>query len=140
MEYQIKDKFQVARKGEMEDAEVIKIPAPTSKIFKHVSVLDQEIGKALKENVNNELVADDSPKDKEEIETSGSDLIFAMTASGFNLEKAFGAFSWILKLGGASLNETIRIEQPIIDKISYRDMKSMIGEYVENFLFTSRPS
>lgn len=137
MEYIFQDRFNISSKGEQVEAESIIIKAPSSKIFKYVSRLDKELSKSLMNATKENFSEEEKEKDSSVDETNGDQFIFMLMATGLDLEKCIDNFKWVLKLS-AFVNENKTVTDSMIDKISYNDMKSLLGEYIKSFLFISQ--
>ncbi|UCF50252.1 MAG: hypothetical protein JSU91_01870 [Thermoplasmatales archaeon] len=140
MDYIIKDTFQIASKGEQVDATTISLKSPNGKVYKYVSRIDQEISKAIMTVSEKEFKTESQKESDSSLDSlSGEELIFMLSSSGFDIEKCIDNFKWILKLT-SFVNEQYQITDTIVDKISYRDIKDMMGGYIKDFLFISQVS
>jgi hypothetical protein len=134
LEFQLVDGFKIAKGGEEIDAETLSISSPTNKVIKYVSILDNELHKAMFNMAQKNISS--TEKQDTETEIDGSDIIMALSGGDADLVKCYDCLEKILPLT-CFVNDTIPFTTHMYSKMNYKDTKNLLGEYLKFFLGTS---
>lgn len=151
--YEFKIPFKYHSKGELVDATLITVKAPSNKVGKFLYIIENERGKAVRylqdrqdkiDQPNTNAIVDDIVDENgAEAEIKESDVVDLLSAAGSDLGRCFDALKGILTAGNndnpvAVINNEERVTDGIFDKMSYNDTKSLLGRYILDFLSTSQ--
>jgi len=137
LKYDLKEKFNLAKKGDMEEANFLVVNAPSNKVINHVSFIDREVNKAIMTFSKDQIVdSAKRPDVPENQEISSEELLMALQAGNGNMEKCYGALKQIL-ISSCMVDETIPFTSSMYEKMHYQDTKSLLGEYIKFFLTSS---
>lgn len=126
------DHLEIAAGKEKEKAETLTLPSPSNYVIGHVTVLDQEFGKAMLKMADQ--AQEQEQKDKGEV--SGKEIFMLLSAGGANLKSCFDAIKQICIKQG-KINKHQKITDHIFNEMSYDDTKAVLGGYINDFLFSS---
>ena len=139
LKFELKVGFDIAKGGEKEDAEYLSITAPSNKVIQHVSILDEEMFKAVMTftNHNKSDSKNNEGQAAKEETFDGSEIVMMLGAGKADLGKCFKALSQILCVT-CTVNDTTPFTSYMFVKMSYIETKRLLGEYIKFFLNSSQ--
>ena len=139
LNYELREKFEVALKGESVEVDSIEMSAPTNQIVDYVTILDNEFNKAIFQMSQMEVKEESRQENDVETEISSQSILMALSGAKTDLRKCHDALKNILiKTAWVKNGETrIKFESGMYNKMSYNDTKNLLGEYLKFFLSIS---
>ena len=134
MKYDLKVPFRYAKKGQEEEAIFIEVSAPSGKTRNDVAIIDQELGKALK-NLSKDSIQSQSSSN-EQTEIDDVQIITLMNCYGSDMNLCYDSLEKIL-VRSARVDGDIPLTSYLIENIDYQDIKGLLGNYVKFFLSSS---
>ena len=150
--YELKIPVMIASAGQEVKAISIEVFAPTNQVMNEVGIIDFEFNKAGKNAIkeSSDVLKDISPevvekiqkREKKEGEISGRQIVKEMTMYGADINRCFFALKNILTAGNKEQPvckiDNEKMTAPIFDSLGFDDTKSILGEYIINFLDISQ--
>lgn len=135
----LKDGVRYPLNGNMEEGFAIKIFSPSHAQIEGVCVLDEAMGIMARESMKT-ITEDDRNKSKDDdSEMTGSDLIEALKVflPAKKMQGCYTSLSWLLTNGKKAEIDGVSVNQSIVNSLSIRDIKTILGEYIVNFIISS---
>lgn len=160
MKYELKAPFEYSKSGDFVEAKTITVAAPTNRVLKYVSFIEQEFEKsqiqtlanvksALGEQafaaiLENRKFSDKGDPDQDQ-KIDGETVVKNLMSSGCDIEKCFDHLKQILISGKVEkpncvIDDIERMTEVIFEDMSTIDTKNLLGEYIINFITASQDS
>jgi hypothetical protein len=141
-DFEVKEKFKYAYKGNEQEVEFITLHPPTSKNLKESSDLKQFVFRALTEASERNPGKDkdeEEPAEGAQAELTGADILLSIyAASRVSLAKFLVTGIELLSTKGvAEVDGEERLTKTLIDKMDPDEFEEMLGEYIARFIMAS---
>ena len=140
----LKKSVNVPRGGELESCSAITIYSPTAKQISEICVLENAVGKAQMAMMNTEVFKnayENRDTAKAESAEMSADAIIAIISSATDsdvYQRCFDALKNLLTSGKKASFDGFDATKAVFDDLSIQDMKTILGEYIVNFIIPSQ--
>ena len=141
----IRDEFEFAlsrpityhHNGQSEEASLLILKAPSYKQDEERTRIQQGFHRALT-GLNSGGESKDKPVATEEVKIGGTDIFAIMLASAVDMVAFKKDFKKLLTSGVCMVEGRESLTSPLYDKIYPEDLDNLMGEYIGNFILSSR--
>lgn len=132
-DYELLKKFTYSVKGEQQEAEFVRLIAPSSRHSKECAALKQAFFRAI-----NRSDAEAGAEDVQDVEITGQDVITMIAmAKDVDLPDVMEVAKTLFLNGIAVIDGETRLTKPMLENIAQEDLECMLGEYMANFTLAS---
>lgn len=134
-QYELKQSFQYAAKGDTVDASFVTLMAPNYKQMQHMVPIKQAFTAAIKEIAAD--VAEPETADQTESTLAASEAIALMYQWTGDLTKVILHAEQLFKSGVALVDGETKMTTPLMEKMAVEDIEGLLGCYIANFIAPS---
>lgn len=134
IEYILSEPIKYHHKGQELETDKLILYSPSANQRKNAFKLAQLLSRALKScmsladmNKNRESINDDTEMD-------ANAIVNLILMSDIEIEEFINIFEMLLLNGIAKLDGQENLTKTLIDRLSFDDLKNLLGEYIANFL------
>lgn len=134
-DFELEEILEYAKGGEMEEAQMITLFAPTSRVMDHCANLKQAFFRAMPEAKPDQAL----PDDISDVEIDGDQIMLLITASrDVSLASTLAtARELFTSKDIAMVDGEVKLTKPMLEQLSNDELERMLGQYLSNFILAS---